>query len=126
MPRRVHGSVLRSIQTLFSVGTVGGMTDGQLLEQFLCRRDEGAEAAFAALVEVHGPMVWDVCRSVLSDRTRRRMRFRPPSWSWHAGPVRSVVAMRSARGYTGWLGGSRCGPGPPRPVVGFAKGRVRR
>ncbi len=67
MPRRVHGSVLRSIQTLFSVGSVGGMTDGQLLEQFLCRRDEGAEAAFTALVSLHGPMVWDVCCGILSD-----------------------------------------------------------
>ncbi len=68
MPRRVHGSVLRSIQTLFSVGPVGGMVDGQLVEQFLCRRDEGAEAAFTALVGIHGPMVWDVCCGILSDR----------------------------------------------------------
>jgi RNA polymerase sigma factor (sigma-70 family) len=67
MPRRVHGSVLRSIGTLFRVGSVGGMTDGQLLDQFLCRQDEGAEAAFAALVGIHGPMVWDVCCGVLSD-----------------------------------------------------------
>jgi RNA polymerase sigma factor (sigma-70 family) len=61
------GSVLRSLRTLFSVGTVGGMMDGQLLEQFLSRRDEAAEAAFAALVAFHGPMVWDVCRGILSD-----------------------------------------------------------
>jgi hypothetical protein len=52
-----RGSVIRSIQTLFSEGSVGGMTDGQLLEQFLSRQDEGAEAAFAALVALHGPMV---------------------------------------------------------------------
>jgi RNA polymerase sigma factor (sigma-70 family) len=62
-----QGSVLRSIQTLFSVGSVGGMTDGQLLEEFLSRRDEGAEAAFAALVALHGPMVWNICQSVLPD-----------------------------------------------------------
>jgi RNA polymerase sigma factor (sigma-70 family) len=62
-----RASVIRSIQTLFSEGSVGGMTDGQLLEQFLSRRDEGAEAAFAALVGLHGPMVWDLCRSILSD-----------------------------------------------------------
>ncbi len=67
MPRRLQGSVVRSIQTLFSVGSVGGMTDGQLLDQFLRSQDEAAEAAFAALVEIHGPMVWDVCRGVLSD-----------------------------------------------------------
>jgi RNA polymerase sigma factor (sigma-70 family) len=63
-----RGSVLGSLRTLFGVGTVGGMMDGQLLEQFLSRRDEAAaEAAFAALVAFHGPMVWDVCRGILCD-----------------------------------------------------------
>jgi RNA polymerase sigma factor (sigma-70 family) len=60
-------SVLRPLETLFSAGSVGGMTDGQLLEEFLSRRDDGAEAAFAALVALHGPMVWKVCESVLAD-----------------------------------------------------------
>src|SRR5262245_40829862 len=39
-----------------------GMTDGQLLGCFLTRREE---AAFAALVQRHGPMVLGVCRRVL-------------------------------------------------------------
>jgi RNA polymerase sigma factor (sigma-70 family) len=57
----------RSIQTLFDTGSVAGLTDGQLLERFLSRRGADAEAAFAALVTLYGPMVWDLCRSVLSD-----------------------------------------------------------
>ncbi len=40
----------------------GGLSDGQLLGQFVARRDD---AAFAALVRRHGPMVLAVCRRVL-------------------------------------------------------------
>src|SRR2546423_4620357 len=39
-----------------------GVDDGELLEQFLARRDD---AAFAALVRRHGPMVLSVARRVL-------------------------------------------------------------
>ena len=55
------GAVLRHMQTLFNVGTVAGLTDGELLERFTTR-GEAAELAFAALVERHGPMVLRVCR----------------------------------------------------------------
>jgi RNA polymerase sigma factor (sigma-70 family) len=41
-----------------------GLTDGQLLTDYLSRGDD---AALAALVRRHGPMVWGVCRRVLSD-----------------------------------------------------------
>jgi RNA polymerase sigma factor (sigma-70 family) len=57
--------VHRQIHILFSAGALGDLTDGQLLERFVARRDEGAESAFAALVERHGPMVLGVCRRLL-------------------------------------------------------------
>jgi RNA polymerase sigma factor (sigma-70 family) len=39
-----------------------GLTDGQLLGCYIEQRDD---AAFAALVRRHGPMVWGVCRRLL-------------------------------------------------------------
>jgi RNA polymerase sigma factor (sigma-70 family) len=39
-----------------------GLSDGQLLEAYISRREK---AALAALVRRHGPMVWGVCRRVL-------------------------------------------------------------
>jgi len=62
-----NGVVLRELRTLFSVGTVRDLTDGQLLERFATDRGEAAEQAFATLVERHGPMVLRVCRGVLVD-----------------------------------------------------------
>ncbi len=57
----------RHLTALFQAGAAGGLDDGPLLERFLHRRDEVAEAAFAALVERHGSMVVRVCRSILGD-----------------------------------------------------------
>jgi RNA polymerase sigma-70 factor (ECF subfamily) len=56
---------------LFESGTTIGLSDYELVKRFAARRDEkdqGAEAAFAALVSRHGPMVFRVCRAVLGDR----------------------------------------------------------
>jgi RNA polymerase sigma factor (sigma-70 family) len=58
---------LRQIQALYEAGTCSGLSDGELLERYLAGRGDRAEAAFAALVERHGPMVLRVCRAVLRD-----------------------------------------------------------
>ncbi len=61
-------SVVRQIGALFDGGSVAGLTDRQLIERFNDRRDATGEAAFAALVARHGPMVLHVCRQLLGDR----------------------------------------------------------
>ena len=61
-------SVVRQIGSLYEGGAVAGLTDRQLLERFNDRRDATGDAAFAALVARHGPMVLRVCRELLGDR----------------------------------------------------------
>jgi RNA polymerase sigma factor (sigma-70 family) len=64
---RSKGAIQRQLRTVFNLGTIGELTDGQLLERFGTGCGEAAELAFAALVERHGPMVLRVCRHVLAD-----------------------------------------------------------
>jgi RNA polymerase sigma factor (sigma-70 family) len=67
MVRNGHRSAtLRLVRTLFGSGTLGDCTDLQLLEQFRAGDEAGAHA-LGALVERHGPMVLNVCRSVLGN-----------------------------------------------------------
>lgn len=61
------GAVLRAVQVLFEAGAIGQSPDSELLHRYISQRGEGAEQAFAALVERHGPMVLRVCRGVLRD-----------------------------------------------------------
>src|SRR6516164_4833077 len=56
------GGTLRHLRDLFSDGTTVGLGDGQLLARYAAARDE---AAFAALVARHGPMVLATCRAIL-------------------------------------------------------------
>jgi RNA polymerase sigma factor (sigma-70 family) len=55
----------QQIDRLFQGGPVSGLTDAELLERYLTRRDE---VAFEALVRLHGPMVLGLCRRLLRDR----------------------------------------------------------
>src|SRR5262249_40550978 len=59
---RIHHA-LRYMYGLFGRDAPAARDDRDLLEAFAVRRDE---AAFAALVERHGPLVWGVCRRVLA------------------------------------------------------------
>jgi RNA polymerase sigma factor (sigma-70 family) len=56
--------VIRTLRRATLLPDEARMTDGQLLRDYLRRRDE---AALATLVERHAPMVWGVCCRVLAD-----------------------------------------------------------
>jgi DNA-directed RNA polymerase specialized sigma24 family protein len=55
------------LRTLWGVGVLGSLSDGQLLERFATGHGDAAELPFQALVERHGPMVLRVCRRLLDD-----------------------------------------------------------
>src|SRR3989442_7862908 len=56
------GTVMRHIRQLAVVQSTREMSDGPLLERFAVSKDQ---AAFAALVQRYGRLVWSVCRHVL-------------------------------------------------------------
>ena len=93
--------VVRLIETLWDVGTVAAVDDSELLGRFL-RRDGHAEAAFAALVERHAPMVLRVCRDVTGD----------PHDAQDAAQVTFLILAQKARfirrgdALTNWLFGT--------------------
>jgi RNA polymerase sigma factor (sigma-70 family) len=62
------GSMVRQIGSLFEGSSVAGLSDRQLLDRFIARRDAVGEAAFAGLVFRHGRLVLGVCNELLGDR----------------------------------------------------------
>jgi RNA polymerase sigma factor (sigma-70 family) len=96
-----YGTALRHIQALFNVGTMGGLTDGQLLERFTVCDREAAEQAFAALVERHGPMVLRVCQSVLRERHDAEDAFQ----ATFLVLVRKAASIRKRSSVVSWLHG---------------------
>jgi polysaccharide biosynthesis/export protein len=97
-------AVLRDIQTLFDTGTASGLSDRQLLERFVGRRDASAEAAFEVLVLRHGPMVLRVCHNVLGDATDAQDAFQATFLVLvkRSGSIRRLESLGS------WLYGVAC------------------
>jgi RNA polymerase sigma factor (sigma-70 family) len=62
MPAVRTGAILRHLQQLAETQSAQGLTDRQLLQRFVQRREGDA---FAALMRRHGRLVWGVCRHVL-------------------------------------------------------------
>jgi HlyD family secretion protein len=67
MLTRMDGAAPRQVKTLYNIGAIRELSDGQLLERFSTGRGEAAEVAFEALVERHGAMVSRVYRAQLVD-----------------------------------------------------------
>ena len=101
MSKARDSALLQQIHTLFNVGTLGGLTDGQFLERFTACNGEVAELAFAALVERHGPMVLRVCLSVLREPNDAQDAFQATFlvFSARAGSIRKRDSLSS------WLHG---------------------
>src|SRR5947209_20429021 len=72
------------------------LSDSRLLEQFIHRRDE---AAFATLMERHGPMVLGVCRRVLHDAQDAEDAFQ----ATFLVLVRRAASIRQRAAVGGWL-----------------------
>src|SRR5262245_8245074 len=76
----------------------GGLTDGQLLELFVARREE---EAFAALVRRHGPAVLAVCRRVAGNHHDAEDAFQ----ATFLVLARKAAAVRPRERVGGWLCG---------------------
>src|SRR5437660_908884 len=75
-----------------------GRTDGQLLDDYLRRRDE---AAVAALVQRHGPMVWGVCRRIVRNDHDAEDAFQ----ATFLVLIRKADSVRSRKVLASWLYG---------------------
>jgi RNA polymerase sigma-70 factor (ECF subfamily) len=97
----------RRSEALFHLrGTVlvpngAGLTDGQLLEAFVRRRDR---AALEALVWRHAPMVWVVCRRILRNAHLAEDAFQ----ATFLVLVRRAATAASTGSVAHWLHGVAC------------------
>jgi RNA polymerase sigma factor (sigma-70 family) len=112
MPAKIIERVVADLRTRSAAGGDGAPpADAALLDAFLARGDE---AAFAALVQRHGPMVLGVCRRILGHAqdaedafqavfwvlSRKASGIRPRAWigNWLYGvAVRTALKARGLR-----------------------------
>src|SRR6476646_984719 len=90
--------VLQRLRRAMLLRDGAGLSDGQLLEDYLSRRDE---AALAALVRRHGPMVWGVCRRVVGHHQDAEDAFQAAFLVL----ARRAAAVRPRRLVANWLYG---------------------
>jgi RNA polymerase sigma factor (sigma-70 family) len=103
MARARSNAVLNGgLGTLYALGAVGSLTDSGLLDRFLARGNAvESDAAFAALVERHGPMVLGVCRQALPCSHDAHDAFQ----ATFLVLVRRAQSIRGRGSVAGWLFG---------------------
>jgi RNA polymerase sigma factor (sigma-70 family) len=98
-PRQLD-SLLRHLRRLADP-PAGDLADGPLLQRFLTVRDE---AAFATLLQRHGPMVLGVCRRLLADPNDADDVFQ----ATFLVLVRKAASVRKQASVGSWLYGVAC------------------
>jgi RNA polymerase sigma factor (sigma-70 family) len=89
--------VIRQLRTVL-IRDGAGLTDGELLRRFLGQQDD---AALAALVRRHGPMVWGVCRRLLRSPHDAENAFQATFLVF----VRKAAALQDKESVADWLYG---------------------
>ncbi len=90
--------VLFQLRQLLETHAAQNLTDGQLLTRYTSQRDE---AAFAALMQRHGPVVYGVCRHVLGHEQDAEDAFQ----GTFLVLARKAASIRQRSSVAGWLHG---------------------
>src|SRR5436305_15255081 len=91
-------TVVRQLHKLAGTAQAGDGTDAELLGRFAARRDE---AAFAALLRRHGPMVLGACRRVLGNHADAEDAFQ----ATFLVLVKKAASLTRRAALGGWLHG---------------------
>jgi RNA polymerase sigma factor (sigma-70 family) len=99
MPHAQLGAVLRHLRRVVLPPDLQALSDVQLLERFSRNREE---AAFAALMQRHGGLVWGVCRHVLRQEQDAEDAFQ----ATFLVLARRVDSIRKREALASWLHGT--------------------
>lgn len=97
-------SAWASLETLWAAGTLGTLTDGELLDHFQHSPGSTGQEAFRVLVERHGAMVLGVCRALVGDPHEAEDAFQ----ATFLVLVRRTDAIRQRETIAPWLYGVAC------------------
>jgi len=93
------GSV--ALATLFELGPLAGLSDGELLDRFLGRHGMASDSVVAALVDRHSAMLWRICRTLVGNELDASDAFQATFLTL----LRQARTIRNRQSVAGWLGG---------------------